>query len=87
MTVAAIPANWGDTTGDDGVAANVLDGVIVHTNVNGAATQITGSMTNNGTITGSFDGLVTTSYSIPSGYTSGGTVSLTNAIENALAAI
>ena len=44
-------------------------------------------MTNNGTITGSFDGLVTTSYSIPSGYTSGGTVSLTNAIENALAAI
>ena len=87
VTVAAIPANWGDTTGDDGVAANVLDGVIVHTNVNGAATQITGSMTNNGTITGSFDGLVTTSYSIPSGYTSGGTVSLTNAIENALAAI
>lgn len=87
VTVAAIPANWGDTTGDDGVAANVLDGVIVHTNVNGAATQITGSMTNNGTITGSFDGLVTTSYSIPSGYTSGGTVSLTNAIENALADI
>lgn len=87
VTVAAIPANWGDTTGDDGVAANVLDGVIVHTNVNGAATQITGSMTNNGTITGTFDGLATTSYSIPSGYTSGGTVSLTNAIENALAAI
>lgn len=87
VTVAAIPANWGDTTGDDGVAANVLDGVIVHTNVNGTATQITGSMTNNGAITGSFDGLVTTSYSIPSGYTSGGTVSLTNAIENALAAI
>lgn len=87
VTVAAIPANWGDTTGDDGVAANVLNGVVVHTNVNGAATQITGSMTNNGTITGTFDGLATTSYSIPSGYTSGGTVSLTNAIENALAAI
>lgn len=87
VTVAAIPANWGDTTGDDGVAANVLNGVVVHTNVNGVATQITGSMTNNGTITGTFDGLTTTSYSIPSGYTSGGTVSLTGDIEAALAAI
>ena len=87
VTVAAIPVKFGDTTGDDGVAANVLAGKVVHTNVNGTATQITGTMANNGAISGSIDGLTTTSYSISAGYTSGGTVSLTNDIELALAAI
>ena len=88
VTVAAIPAIWGNVTGDDGVAANVLAGKYVHTNVNGTATQIEGTMTNNGTVTASIDGLTTTSYTIGAGYHSGsGTVSLTNDIETALAAI
>lgn len=87
VTVNAIPATYGDTTGDDGIAANVLAGKKVHTIVNGTATQITGSMTNNGAISATIDGLTTTSYSVPSGYTSGGSVSLTNDIETALAAI
>ena len=87
VTVNPIPANWGDTTGDDGIAANVLAGVVVHTNVSGVATQITGSMTNNGAISATIDGLTVTSYSVSAGYTSGGTVSLTNDIENALSAI
>lgn len=87
VTVAAIPAKYGDTTGDDAVAANILAGVKAHTIVNGTATQITGSMTNNGAISGTIDGLTTTSYAVPSGYTSGGTVSLDNTIELALAAI
>lgn len=87
VTVNAIPAKFGDTTGDTAVAANILSGIKAHTIVNGTATQITGSMTNNGAISGTFDGLVTTSYSVPSGYTTGGTVSLTSAIEEALAAI
>lgn len=87
VTVAAIPAKYGDTTGDDGVAANVLAGKKVHTIVNGVATQITGEMTNNGAISATIDGLTTTSYSVPSGYTSGGTVSLDDSIENALEAI
>lgn len=87
VTVAAIPAKYGDTTGDDAVAGNLLAGKLAHTIVNGTATQITGSMTNNGAISGTIDGLTTTSYSVPSGYTSGGTVSLTNDIELALAAI
>ena len=87
VTVAAIPAKYGDTTGDDGVAADVLAGKKVHTIVNGTATQITGSMPNNGAISATIDGLTTTSYSVSAGYTSGGTVSLTNDIENALAAI
>ena len=87
VTVAKIPAIWGNVTGDDGVAANVLAGKKVHTNNNGTAAQITGSMPNNGAVSGTFDGIVTTSYTIPAGYTSGGTVSLTDDIETALAAI
>lgn len=87
VTVNAIPAKFGDTTGDTAVAANLLAGIKAHTIVNGTATQITGSMTNNGAISGSIDGLTTTSYSVPAGYTSGGTVSLTSDIEDALAAI
>lgn len=84
VAVAAIPAKYGDTTGDDGVAANVLAGKKVHTIVNGTATQITGEMVNNGAISATFDGLTTTSYSVPAGYTSGGTVSLDSSIEDAL---
>ena len=87
VTVAAIPAKFGDTTGDTAVAANLLAGAKAHTISNGVATQITGTMANNGAISGSIDGLTTTSYSVPAGYTSGGTVSLTNDIETALAAI
>lgn len=87
VTVNAIPAKFGDTTGDTAVAANLLAGVKAHTIVNGTATQITGSMTNNGAISGSIDGLTTTSYSVPAGYTTGGAVSLTSDIEDALAAI
>ena len=88
VSVGAIPAEYGDTTGDDGVAANVLSGKKVHTIVNGTATQITGSMTNNGAVTATIDGLVTTSYTVPAGYHNGsGTVSLTSDIEEALAAI
>lgn len=49
--------------------------------------KLIGTMANNGAISGTINGLTTTSYSVPTGYTSGGTVSLTNDIENALAAI
>ena len=87
VTVAAIPAQYGDTTGDDAVAANLLAGTSAHSNSNGSAVLIEGSMPENGAISGTIDGLTTTSYSVPAGHTSGGTVSLTNDIENALAAI
>lgn len=49
--------------------------------------KVTGEMANNGATNGSIDGLTISSVTIPAGYTSGGTVSLTNDIENALAAI
>lgn len=87
VTVAAIPAEYGDTTNDDAIAANILSGKKAHSNSSGSAVAITGTMTNNGDVTTTIDGLTTTSVSIPAGYTSGGTVSLTNAIETALAAI
>ena len=88
VAVAAIPAKYGDTTGDDGAAGDVLYGKKVHTISSGSATQITGSMTNNGAISATIDGLTTTSYTVGAGYHNGsGTVSLTNDIETALAAI
>ena len=87
VTVNAIPAIYGDATEADAVAANILSGKKAIVNANNVATMVEGTMTDNGTLTGSIDGLTTTSYTIPSGYTAGGTVSLTNDINEALAAI
>lgn len=88
VTVAAIPAKYGDTTSDDAVAANLLYGKKAHTNSSGSAVQITGTMPNNGAVAGTFDGLTTLSYTIPAGYHNGsGTVSLTDDILEALVAI
>ena len=52
-----------------------------------AGTKVTGSMANNGATGGSIDGLTNISVTIPAGYTTGGSVSLTSDIEEALAAI
>ena len=88
VTVAAIPAKYGDTTGDDATAAHILYGKKAHSISSGSAVAVTGSMTNNGAITGTIDGLTTTSYTVAAGYHNGsGTVSLTSDIEEALAAI
>lgn len=87
VTVGAIPAIYGDATCADAVAANILSGKNAIVKVNNVATMVEGTMTDNGTLTGSIDGLTTTSYTIPAGYTTGGTVSLTNDINEALAAI
>lgn len=84
VTVTAIPADYQDVTGVTAVAADVLEGKKI---VTADGTIVTGTMTDNGAITATIDGLTTTSYTIPAGKTSGGTVSLTNAIETALAAI
>ena len=84
VSVAAIPEAYQDVTGVTAVAADVLTGKVI---VSATGEEINGSMENNGTISGTIDGLTATSYSVPAGYTSGGSVSLTNAIEEALAAI
>lgn len=83
VTVAAIPANFVDTTDADAVAANILVEKTAY--VNGV--KIEGTMLDNGSVTASIDGLTAASVTIPAGYTSGGTVSLTSDIEDALAAI
>ena len=87
VTVNAIPAIYGDATEANAIAANILSGKKAIVKVDNAATMVEGTMADNGAITGSIDGLTTTSYTIPSGYTAGGTVSLTNDINEALAAI
>jgi hypothetical protein len=84
VTVAAIPDAYQDVTGVTAAAANVLDGKVF---VDATGAEIEGSMPNNGGMSKSIDGLTATSVSIPAGYTTGGTVSLTNDIETALAAI
>ena len=84
VTVGAIPAKYKDVSGVTAGAADVLDGKFI---VLADGSKVEGTMANNGAITKTIDGLTQTSAAIPAGYTSGGTVSLTDAIETALAAI
>lgn len=83
VTVNAIPAEFVDTSDANAAAGEILDGKFAYV----GGVKIEGTMPNNGSTGGTFDGMTTTSFNIPAGYTSGGTVSLTNDIETALAAI
>ena len=83
VTVQAIPAQFVDTSTGTAVAGDILTGKIAF--VNGAS--VTGSMPNNGATSLTIDGMQETSVAVPAGYTTGGTVSLTDSIETALAAI
>lgn len=73
-----------DLTGDTVTADMVVQG---HTGHLANGDQFVGTMPNNGAQTKTMDGLTTTSVTIPAGYTTGGTVSLTDDIEAALSAI
>ena len=84
VTVGAIPDKYKDVSGVAAGAADVLDGKFI---VLADGSKVEGTMANNGAIAKTIDGLTQTSVDIPAGYTSGGTVSLTDAIETALAAI
>lgn len=84
VTIEAIPANYQDITDTTAEAAHVLDGKFF---VNSVGVKTEGTMANNGSVTASMDGLAKTSVTVPAGYTTGGTISLTSAIEDALAAI
>ena len=84
VTVDAIPEKYKDVSGVTAGAADVLDGKFI---VLADGSKAEGTMANNGAISKTIDGLTQTSVAIPAGYTSGGTVSMTDDIENALAAI
>lgn len=83
VTVEPIPAEYITTTDATAKAAEILDGKTAYVN----GTKVEGSMPSNGAMDKTIDGMTTTSVSIPAGYTTGGTVSLTSDIEDALAAI
>ena len=83
VTVAAIPAEYISTADANATAAQILAEKTAYV----AGEKITCTMPNNGATSKTIDGLSVTSVSIPAGYTSGGTVSLTSDIEEALAAI
>lgn len=74
-----------DLTNDNVNENQLLEGAVCH---DASGIQINGKIKNNGDVTNSFSGLgEDTSVEIPAGYTAGGTISLTKAIEEALAAI
>lgn len=83
VIVEAIPAQYVDTSSATATADQILDGATAY--VDGELVE--GTMANNGATSLEIDGMQTTSVAVPAGYTSGGTVTLTNSIEQALAAV
>ena len=84
VTVNPIPDEYQDVTGVTAGAAQVLTDYDI---VDATGPKVAGAMPNNGDVSATIDGLTTTSVNVAAGYTTGGTVSLTSDIENALAAI
>lgn len=89
VSVARIPTKYADATGMTATAAGMLaDTTAIGWDAEKSVpVKLTGTMADNGSVTATIDGLTQTSVTIPAGYTSGGTISLTDDIYEALAAI
>lgn len=84
VVVDPIPAQYQDVSGVTATSPDILSGKKAR-NADG---DIIGSMTNNGAIVGSINGLTQTTYTVPKGFHNGsGTVKLSSDIEDALSAI
>lgn len=83
VTVNAIPDAYQDVSSVTAQASHVLSPYVFVTEQG----VVAGTMINRGTLAATIDGLETTSYTLAAGYWAGGTITLTNAIENALAEI
>ena len=70
VVVNPIPDNFVDTSDASAAAGDILTGKSAYA----GGVKVDGSMPNNGAVSGSVNGITTTSVSIPTGYTSGGTV-------------
>lgn len=84
VTINSIPETYQDVSNTTATAEDVLANKLFVT-ANGVLTA--GTMLNNGVLSGSIDGLLSTLYVIPAGYTAGGMVTLSDDIERALAEI
>lgn len=89
VTVNRIPTKYADVTGMTATAAGMLADTtaIGWDSAKSVPVKLTGTMANNGSTSASIDGLTQTSVTVPAGYTTGGTISLTDDIYEALAAI
>lgn len=84
VNVGAIPDQYQDVTPVTTQASHVLDGDIY---VDATGKPVEGTMPNNGAQNLSINPLTQSSVSIPAGYTSGGTLTVTDDLLNALKAI
>lgn len=85
VTVNPIPDAYQNVSSVTATAGDVLATKVF---VDSDGDTVAGTMTNNGAVSVTMDGLTTTSYTVPAGYHNGsGTVSLDSSIETALAAI
>lgn len=89
VTVARIPTKYADATDKDAAAENILKDktAIGWDAAKSEPVELTGTMPNNGDTSTTIDGLTQTTATIAAGYTTGGTVTLTDDIYTALAAI
>lgn len=84
VTVDPIPDKYQDVSGVTATAPRVLDGYLI---VDSTGAVVEGTMPNNGALELTIDPLTQSSVSVPEGYTSGGTVAITDDLLNALKAI